>query len=117
MHNMHTRERERKKTTEFDASESLASAVFWAEDKLGASSEIVPWEVSVRASWCSFASNEWNKSTNKLGFIWSSAEDESSLNASVKHSLATSRPSRSTPGAGSTVLKVTNHHQNRYLKG
>lgn len=56
-------------------------------------------------------------STNKLGFICSLTEDEPSLNASVRHSLATSRPSRSTPEAGSTVHEETHHHQKEIPKG
>lgn len=107
---------EGEQTREFDTSVSLALAAFWAEDELGASPEIAPWAESVMISWFSVLSNERNMSTNESGFVWSLTEDESSLNTSVKHSVTTSRPSTSTPGAGSTVLEKTYHHQKQNIK-
>lgn len=54
----------------------------------------------------SLLSNEVNKLTSEIGLKLSSSssleESELSLKASLKHSLATSRPSSSTPGATST---------------
>lgn len=55
-------------------------------------------------------------STNESGFVCSSAADEPSLKTSCKHSLATSMPSRSTPGAGSTAQEETSNHHQLWIK-
>ena len=95
-----------EKNTRFDASKELAFLTSWVDDEPDALSEVPLWLRSDLIFWSSLASNELNMSTNTSGFT-SFIEAESSLNTSVKHSLATSRPSRSTPGAGSTILQKT----------
>lgn len=91
---------QKAKTWVLEVSEWLASTAFSAWDELKVFAGVSPWlKLTFRGS---FTASERNKSTTKPGCMQSSVGDESMLKTSVKHSLTTSRPSRSTPGAGST---------------
>lgn len=99
-------------TLDFDASEwFLAWAASWAESVLEASTESGREPTSdLLLSHCLLASSDLNMSINESGSP--ATEDELSLNASTKHSLATSIPSASTPWPGSTIPQEEN--QNGY---
>lgn len=93
-------------TRDFDASEWFsARAGFWAENEQEASTGPMSGLV---VSHCLFASRDSNMSINESDFESPSTGDEFSLKASAKHSVATSIPSASTPGPGSTIPHEAN---------